>query len=235
MTTQFLTQRWSRSRRLVGVAASVAALAALSGCGGDLHPGAAAAVNGTTITDETLDNLAQAFCAYVEEGEKEQGVDDGRPAIAINDLKLNLLNGLVAFELTDTAAQELNIDVPAAEIEKGLSDVSLPDALDADEVELLEGFFSNLQENELQSTQIEEKESADYLQKYFSKADVEISPSYGRWDDEKIETGTGSLSDPVSTTASPTPPPGQDPAAAQEAQDAAQQALEALPPSQVCG
>ncbi|MBA2774986.1 MAG: SurA N-terminal domain-containing protein [Nocardioidaceae bacterium] len=230
-----LSHRWSRGRRLVGVAASAAAVAALSGCGADLHPGAAATVNGTTITDESIDNLAQAFCAYIEEGEKQEAVDDQKPAIAIGDLKLNLLNGLVAFELTDTAAQELGIGVPPAQIEKSLGDLNLPDALDADEVELLEGFFDNLQENELQNTMIEEKESADYLQKYFSKADVEVSPSFGRWDGEKIEPGTGSLSDPVSTTASPTPPPGQDPVAAQEAQAAAQQALEALPPSQVCG
>lgn len=230
-----LTHRWSRSRRLVGVAASVAALAALSGCGADLQPGAAATVSGTTITDETIDNLAQAFCSYIEEGEKQQGVDDGRPAIGIGDLRLNLLNGLVAFELTDTAADELNIDVPAADVDKALGDLGLPDALDAAQTTLLTGFFTDLQENDLQSTKIEEKESADYLQTYFSKADVEVSPSYGRWDGGKIEPGTGSLSDPVSTTAVPTPPPGQDPASAQKAQEAAQQALEALPPSQSCG
>lgn len=230
-----LPHRWSRSRRLVGVAASVATVAVLSGCGADLRPGAAATVSGTTITDESIDNLAQAFCAYIEEGEKQQGVDDGRPAIGIADLKLNLLNGLVAFELTDTAAEELNIDVPAAEVDKALGDLGLPDALDAEQMALLEGFFTDLQENDLQNTMIEEKESADYVQTYFSKANVEVSPSYGSWDGGKIEPGTGSLSDPVSTTAATTPPPGQDPVAAQKAQEAAQQALEALPPSQVCG
>ncbi len=236
-----LTRRSPCLRRLGGVAVQVVVVAALSGCGTDLHPGAAATVSGTTITDETVDDLTAAACVYTVTQAKANGTSDGKPSLAIADLKSSLLSSLIAFQLTEEAAAEMKLTPSQAQVDKAAQAQTLPEGMPEGEGVLIEDFFHDVAKNQLQqsligahlsdpsvttvdmATQQNVDAARDYLDKYFAKADVEVAPSYGRWDGVQLKPGTGSLSDPVSTTAAEPVLPGQE-----------NSALESLPPSQVC-
>jgi hypothetical protein len=84
----------------------------MSGCGTDLHPGLAASVNGTPITEATIDDLLEAVCAFNEIERKKQGGTE--PSQSIQTLRSSLVESLVIVEITDQAAEERGVTVAAA-------------------------------------------------------------------------------------------------------------------------
>lgn len=245
---QVRSRRARRPRSALGVVAA-GLLVTVSGCGTDLSPGAAATVDGTVITDTTVDDLTQAACDFTSESREQQdGAASGgdAPSLVLADLKASLLQALIEFELTDTAAEELDVEVTRAQISQLTAQQPVPEGLADEASEIIGEFFEMSAKNQLQravigaklrdpslaspddATEEDLQAANDYLQDSYSDADVEVSPRFGRWDGATLEQGTGSLSDPVSTTAAEEPIPGQvDPQTDNPADD--------LPPSQVCG
>ncbi len=229
----------TRRRCVASSAMAVLVGVSVAGCGADLHPGVAAVVNDTTVTNEAIDELSTAACSFTELNEPE----NDEPALILAELRTSLLGSTITFHLTAEAADEMGLSVPEAQIAKATQQQPpMPDAMPDDEADLLETFFKDAAKNQLEQTLIgahlrdssittvDDARDADletaqeYLEGYYSDQDVEISPRYGTWNGSSVEGGTGSLSDPVSTTAAEEPLPGQP-----------NPELKSLPPSQVCG
>ncbi len=233
-----LTSRSLRRRQLVG--AGLTAVLTLTGCGADLSPGAAAVVEDVTITDQEIDDLTEAACSFTTES-NAGGV--AAPSVAIAGLKGYLVERLIQVELVSTVADDMGLTVPDAQVQMVSATSQIPDSVPAEQRDLLGDYFdtdarasilvgligAHLRDSSITAAdQIAEEDSTRgqaYLDKVSADQDITVSPSYGRWNGTALENGTGSLSDPVSTTAAPEPVPGQPPG---------EDPLEGLPPSQVC-
>lgn len=231
-------RRSARSRRLRVVGACLAAVALVGGCGTGLHPGAAAVVDGTAITDEQMEDLSVAACNFTEVSS-----DDENPSLVIADLRTSLLGSLISFQLTESAAAEMGITVSDADVARMASQQPpVPDGLAADDQEVIEQFFEDVARNQIQqaligarvrdrsitdvdqATEEDVRAAQEFLNEYFADVDVDVSPSYGRWDGNSLVQSTGSLSDPVFVTPAEPPEPGQP-----------NEALKTLPSAQLCG
>ena len=92
----------TRSFRRYAVAAlSVAALAAVSGCGSDMHPGQAAVVEGQRISMSDADSFADDFCELYRPVLKQQ-----KAALAMSTVRALALDVLVRDELAHRYAEE---------------------------------------------------------------------------------------------------------------------------------
>lgn len=219
------------------VAGSLAA-SLLTGCGADIHPGSAAVVNGEAISQNTVDDLVLAACDYSKAVRLEQG--GAEPSQSMASLRSALAGALIQFRITDLAASELGVSVSEAKISEVTSGGTMPPGLDSESRELLDGYFYDAARAQLQQAAVgahladpevttadnvspdNVTAATDYLNKYAARQDVSVDPSYGSWNGSELVSGSGSLSDPVSTT----------PAAVAGAQA---DAVADLPPSQVCG
>ena len=232
----------SRSRRRHLLGAALVTVLALTGCGTNLSPGVAVSVNGTRVSDDEVDDLVTTVCAFFEIQREESG--QAGPSLAIGDLRTFVLQTLISNQLTDEAARDLELTVTeAAIVAESASIGELPAALTEGEQARLTDYVRNSSQQRLQQTAIgahleddsitsvdavDDQDMAlaqDYLDDYYGKQDVDLAPSFGTWDGQALVEGTGSLSDPVSTTAVP------EPTSEQEAADQ----VKALPPSQACG
>lgn len=225
-------------RRLVGVAFAVFALA---GCGTSLHPGTAAIVNGSAISQSRVDNLVQAACQYIALGRvaKHSG---NQPSTAMITLKSTIAQSLISFALTDKAASDLHLSVSPAAVAKvvKVSSPPLPAGLSDTNKALLTRFFDDSARFQLQEAvigahlknpavtnadhvqQSDQQAAAGYLATFIANQSVSVNPSDGHWNGKALTAGSGSLSAPVSSAAR-LPPPTSPTAVAD------------LPPSQVCG
>jgi hypothetical protein len=212
-----------------------AAVLVLSACSTDLHPGNAAVVDGTAISQGQIDDLVSAGCAY----ETEMGKVDRQtyPVLSISDLRTNFANVLIRDQLARDAADKIgDLHVSQDQVAKFASNNTIPTTLDEPEKARITEFFRKSAETELlvaligahlkddSVTDASHVQQADldagnkYLATYSNKADVSVNPSLGSWTGSKIEAGTGSLSELARTPASPSGNPA-----------------ETLPPSQQCG
>lgn len=223
-------RRASSRRYLVSSAAAVLMLA---GCGTNFHPGAAAVVNDHAISESEVDNLVLAACEYSKEVRLEQG--GAEPGQSMASLRSSLAAALIRFEITDEAATQLGLSVSDAKIAELTAANQIPPGLSETTRELLEGFFLDASRAQLQQavvgahlsdpqvttadhiTSADSDAATQYLNHFAAKQDVTVNPSYGSWDGSALVHGSGSLSDPVSTTATAAAPVAD------------------LPPSQVCG
>lgn len=221
---------------------SLLAALLLTGCGAELRPGVAATVNGTTIDQSEVDQLAHAACDYTKLSREQSEGGGTSPTLGLAGLRSSLVDSLIRIELTETKAEELDVTVSDADVADAASRGSMPEGLDESDEELITEFFrdaaraqllqgligAKLQNRAVTSaqelTQADIDAAADYLAKYAEKADVEVNPRYGRWTGSSVEQSSGSLSDPVETTAASVGLPGQAP-----------DTLSALPVSQKCG
>ncbi len=212
-------------RRAFCAVATAVAVVATSSCGTDLRPGVAASVNDTTITERTIDDLTEAICSFNEVQRKQQGLT--QPSQSVQDLRAGIVESLVILELTDQAAEQKGVTVSDALVAKNAAETPIPETLPADQKALLEDFLAmrtlqglqqgaigaNLRDSSVTTadkiTEADISAANSYLQKFAKKQDVEVSPRYGVWDGTRLQFGTGSLSDPVSTTAAPPPVPGE--------------------------
>ncbi len=201
------------SRVLTTLGIGAAALA-LTGCSTDLHPGNAAVVDGTSISQGQIDDLTGAVCSYVV-GVNQQG---GQPQdLGIADLKSSLTSTVVQFEITRHVADQLGLTVSQAQVDAQTARFGLPTGLDASDQKLVEGYFdeaaeatilqavigAHLKDERVTSgtdvTQEQIDANKPFMDTYFEKANVDINPSYGTWNGKSIDPGTGSLSVQVDT------------------------------------
>ena len=100
----------TRSFRRYAVAAlSVAALAAVSGCGTDVHPGQAAVVDGTNISMSDADSFSDDFCELYRPILKQQ-----KSALSMATVRALALDVLVRDELVHQYAEDRGWTPPAS-------------------------------------------------------------------------------------------------------------------------
>lgn len=207
----------SRILRTVGLGAAVLALA---GCSTDFHPGSAAVVNDTTITQGQVDDITDAACAYTA---ALRETDTRYPQLGLADLRSSIVIGLVQEEITQQVADEQGLSVSDAQVNQiAVQNVnSIPDSVPDDQREALTSFFDDQARStvlqaligkhaddptvtngsDLTSDEIA-AETKPWMKKYFEAADVDVDPSFGQWNGTTLDPGTGSLSQPASTAKS---------------------------------
>ena len=105
----------SRSRGRTGAFATAAvAIALTGGCG--VHPGAAADVDGTRIALDEVDSYTAALCLASTAFAETQPNAPGAQPVARQDLRQQVVGVLVRLELARNAAEELGVEVAAADI-----------------------------------------------------------------------------------------------------------------------
>lgn len=229
--------------RRYGVVA-IAAMA-VTGCSVDLNPGQAAVVNGDPISQSTVDDSVEAACAFLEVSNAENPEATG---IAITDLRSSFTGAFVSVEVFRELLEERGLTVAPADISRAASQNTVPEGLDEDDAEMLQGFFDDIAEISLSealvqaneadpsitdSSQLTGDEQIDaentVITDFFAAQDVEVNPQYGEWDaawdGNPVTFASGSLSTAVSDTAQPLVP---DP-------NTGNTDTSSLPPTQVCG
>src|SRR5699024_8687215 len=83
------------------ITGAFAILALLSACG--THPGAAAVVNGTTISIDTVDESAEAYCNL--------SLAQGAQPLSTADARRQALAGLIAWNVATKLADKENLDL----------------------------------------------------------------------------------------------------------------------------
>ncbi len=216
-----------------GVVLALVAGLALTGCG-DVSPGAAATVDGTTISLDTVDEIAQSVCtAEVTFSGLNQQEWQPTPTSGYRD---NVLSLLVNEQLALEAADDLDLDVPPSTYEPG-DNPQLSDLLDAMPAGELEPFQHYLETYgrvqalyiaigaETGSSGGDDQAAAGDGQKYVADfaedRDIDLDPRFGDFTGGQVVGGSGSLSVAVDDSADGTSP--------QEQPD-----VSGLPDSQIC-
>jgi hypothetical protein len=232
----------SRSRRYgIAVAASVGALA-MSGC--TFHPGQAAVVNGSDISQSTVDDLVQAGCGFFKAQRVQTG--SGQPATSTAFLRTLFTENLISFKIIDKAASRLHLTVSPAAIAKASAGQSLPTGLQGEDRTRLKSFFEMSTRADLQQAVIgahlkdpsvtnadhvvasQIADSRAYLKAFTLKQQVSVNPAYGTWSHGRVIDSDGSLSAAEST-------PARTWLKLRSANSAGTGGVAGLPPSQVCG
>jgi hypothetical protein len=232
-----------RARRLPRVAAAIVfalvGLGAMSGCTSHLTPGVAATINGDAISEQHVDSIVQAACAY---NTATAGADRAPTPVSLANLRSTITGAVVQFEVIDRAASAMNLTVDQATIVANSSQNQIPAGLNATDKAALKGFFYDIGKSTAETqvigahladptvTDIKQvhgdntKQAATYLASYVHKQDIRVNPAYGQWTGSQVVGGSGSLSDPVSTLAK----------AAETAASSSQANTADLPSTQVC-
>lgn len=197
-----------------GVALVVAAGLALTACG-DVSPGAAATLDGTTISRETVDDMAQAVCtAEVTYAQLADQPMQPTPTSIYRELTLGLLiNEQLALDVAD----RLEIDVPPSSYQAG-QDAGLEGLFEALPSSALEPFQDYVESyNRLQALyaaigaetgdassdvpQAATEAGRAYVARYAERQDIDVDPRFGEFTDGQVAGGSGSLSVPVEAAA----------------------------------
>ena len=197
-----------RVRAVPRVAAAVAVLL-LAGCAQN-PPGVAAEVGGDAITDEQVDELAEALCALSAGGEQAGPVPTQqvrRQALQI------LLDNELAEDLIDPESVDSE-QVAAAEEQAQPSVEALPADLRAPFSEAVTAFATAqsglaalARETLVEGGTARPDEQAVLTEgqrlrtEYAERAGVEVDPRFGTYSDGLLEPSDGSLSVPVSDAA----------------------------------
>lgn len=223
----------------LGAVASLVAVVALTGCDAQLHPGDAAVVNGTSISQDDVDDVVTAVCNYIEIANKS-AEQPSNPAFS--DLRSSFLGLLIQFDIVSAVTSELGLTIYPADIEKA-AQFPLPDELSQEDQDIINDYLYQQAESQVGQATIAAHETdsgvtnstgvtidpnsppPDAVQQALADADVSVNPGFGSWDGTTVTTSSGSLSDLVST-----PKPTSNEGGASAPTDTGD-----LPPSQVCG
>ena len=220
--------------RTRGMVLVVAAGLAMTGCG-DVSPGAAATVDGTSIALDTVDEIATSVCtAEKTYAELQDQQWQPRPTSLYRD---SVLSMLVNERLAREAADQLDLDVPPSSYEAG-DDAGLSELLDqlpASELAPFQDYldtYSRLQALYVaigQETgtsggtdpQAALTDGQAYVAEFADERDIELDPRFGDFSAGQVSGGSGSVSVPVDG--------GSDEQSAEEQAD-----VSGLPDSQIC-
>jgi hypothetical protein len=200
--------------RIVKVSALVAgAMLALSGCG--QHPGSAAVVGDTRITDGTVDDAASALCSANITGAAAQG--QPKPDLATRGARQAALSLLIDSELSRQYGAAKGIVPSRSEVSSALAQnkqtiTLLPENRKEDFTELLRGYVEGqlvtVQAGQAQvgdgAPQEEAMAAGTQLRNEWAASqgiEVEVDPRYGEYAEGSLAGTSGSLSFPVSQRA----------------------------------
>ena len=205
----------SRTRRYgIAVAAVVGALA-MSGC--TFHPGQAAVVNGSSISQSAVDDLVQAGCGFFKAQRAANG--GGVPSTSTSFLRNLFTQNLISFKIIDKAATQLHLTVSQAAIAKASAGQTLPKGMQGDDQTRLRSFFTESTRADLQKAVIgahlkdpsvtnadhvaasQIGASTAFLRAFTLKQQVSVNPAYGTWSHGRVLDSDGSLSAAQSTDA----------------------------------
>jgi hypothetical protein len=178
----------------------------LAACGA-VHPGAAAVVDGTTISMDTLDRTATAYCTLTASSARQQGITtvsnaDVRRQAIVGLVSLRVARDLAAkqdvtveprsYELTPAQRDELASAFPDADADELATAIEDSQEVSAIAVALAEK-ESNQQatsENEAQFAELGQREILAAL----ADRDVSFAPRFGIAPDGTQRADTGSVS-----------------------------------------
>lgn len=212
----------SRSRlrhflRPVGIALVALALA---GCNANFHPGSAAVVNGTVISQGEVDGVIDAACSYTAAFRK-----DNPDAQKLDRAQYRgiFLTGIIQAQITEDTADEMGLSVSDSQVDEAAVNgvKSIPDSLSDDERATLTTYFQDQTRSSIlqavigkhaqdadvtngsQLTTDEISAEKPFMATYYKRADVDLDPSFGTWDGSTVVSGTGSLSKLGNTLGTP--------------------------------
>jgi hypothetical protein len=229
----------SAARRRVLPAAALAVVAALglTSCGSNLHPGVAARVNGTSISEGQVDDVTQALCAYLKLA-NDQGAQQQQQYPRSSIRSATALGNLIYMQLMNSLAESRHLTALPSDIQAAASQTPIPSGLSKSDADALRTFFYGFAKAQVQQSTLAanlrnpDKTTSEgltpgavsgsepVLKDWSEKADVDVNPAYGVWDGSQVQPGSGSLSEPVSSAAT----------AAAGGKD-----VSSLPADQVCG
>ncbi|MET1060442.1 MAG: hypothetical protein ABWX84_12640 [Nocardioides sp.] len=230
----------TRSFRRYAVAAlSVAALAAVSGCGSDVHPGQAAVVEGQRISMSDADSFSDDFCELYRPILKQQD-----SALAMSTIRALALDVLVRDEVVHQYAEDRGWTPPASYhkavrgIDQQAEQFQIP-AADLDTFrkvreaeEYANWVYAKAGQEKVGETgdaQAALAEGRTILTAYADDADITLDPRFGTVSAEgQYLPSTGGLSVPVTTLAKG----GSTPA---DPQSGDTSYVDSLPANQKCG
>jgi hypothetical protein len=224
-------------------ALAVVGVLAVTGC--DAHPGSAAVINGSSISQSKVDNLVLAACDFTKVGRVQSG--GTTPGQSMANLRHVILQDLITFEIAGEAAAHLHLTVSQAKIGEATANQSIPQSLSSSEREQLQQFFRASSVAQLQQAVIGAhlndptvtnadsvtnnnvaklvSQAQKYLQTFTAKQDIVVNPQYGAWNGHTLVDASGSLSKPASQAA----------LRWITLRRSASSSVAELPPSQVCG
>ncbi|MCD9196904.1 hypothetical protein [Aeromicrobium wangtongii] len=191
--------------RTRGVVLALAGLS-LAACG-NIHPGAAAVVDGKTISMQTLDKTADAYCAITANAARQQGVT----TVSNSDVRRQAVVGLVSLVVARDLAESEGITIPKASYqltaeERDQIEAVFPDAdtdeiakviEDNQEVSAISIALAEKNTNQ-QATAQNQEQFAELGQQEILKAfganDVSFAPRFGLDAKAQERAETGSLS-----------------------------------------
>jgi hypothetical protein len=226
----------------LGVVAGLVSVVVLTGCDSQMHPGAAAVVNGAAVSQSYVDDSATALCHLIVVT-NEGAAQPSTPSIS--DLRVNFTSFGVQSKVVNAVVDELGLTINPSDVDRLTAQYALPDGLSEDDVDRLNAYLDELSAfyvseatisahaadpSVTDSSGLQVDASAppplpDEVTQRLADADVDVNPMYGSWDGSTstVVAASGSLSELVSkASASPDP-------AAPEADSAD------LPSSQACG
>lgn len=188
-----------RRRTALLLSAAIASAPALTACGNDAHPGAAAVVGGQRITVSQLETRVNE----VREAQRAAVDDEAQYAQVIaktGTLTRDTLHGMVLDRVLHRAAEDAGISVSRKEVQEmrgGLQEqVGGAEALETTWLQQYGVAPERLEENlrlQLEAQKLAAKLGTDTSQPAFWKAlseaseklDVDLNPRYGSWDVQK--------------------------------------------------
>ncbi|QNN51605.1 SurA N-terminal domain-containing protein [Nocardioides mesophilus] len=205
--------KWGKKARLS--AAAVVTAATLAGCG--MHPGAAAVVNGSEVSEGRVDDAAVALCSANITGAAAQGQQV--PVLPLRGARQAALQLIVESKLAEQFAAEKGITVDQSQVSQFVEQnqqgiAALPEAQRQDFRDLLTGYRTAQlifiaagkeslasQGNPRASDDQAEAEGRKVFSAWAKDADVEVDPRFGDYTDGSLVPASGSLSIPVSASA----------------------------------
>jgi hypothetical protein len=191
--------------RTRGVVLAIAGLS-LAACG-TVHPGSAAVVDGRTISMDTLDRTAEAYCTLTASAAKQQGIttvsnSEVRRQAVVALVSLRVARDLAkqkgvtvpptAYELTPAQRDELATSFPGSDVDELVKAVR-----DSREISAIAVGLAEKQTNQ-QATSENEAQFADLGQNAilaaFADSDVSFAPRFGLDSKGQQRAATGSVS-----------------------------------------
>lgn len=235
----------STKRKIVGF--GLVAVLGVTGC--TFHPGTAAVVNGTTISQSKVDDLVGAACSFTALNRLKNPAPSG-PSSSIAFFKHLFTQDLISFAITDKAARLLHITVSQGAIARIAGQPEFPAGLSSSDKASLEEFFSGTTRARVQQAVIGAHlkdpsvttadsvtpddvdtlaQSANpYMARFTRQQSVQVNPSYGSWNGSMVGATDGSLSAPASEVAGKW-------LRLRKGSAADPSSVAGLPPNQVCG
>lgn len=179
------------------ITGAIAVLALLSACG--THPGAAAVVDGKTISVDAVDDSATAYCNL--------SLAQGAQPLSTADARRQALAGLIAWNVAMNLADENNLNLDSAEW--ALSDEErqqLEQTFDAADLPVIEKVLKRSHHTAAIQTALGEQRAGDSgdadeagreaIVKELDGSDLSIDPRFGVDDSLNQVASSGSLSVP---------------------------------------